>query len=49
MTHRMSVSYLMCIFRVMFCSGNVTERMRMAKESARGQVVVDMYCGIGEC
>ena len=32
----------------MFCSGNVTERMRMAKPGhAKDQVVVDMYCGVG--
>jgi tRNA G37 N-methylase Trm5/tRNA(Phe) wybutosine-synthesizing methylase Tyw3 len=52
------------ITRVMFCSGNVTERMRMGKQLAQtkkskdgsadklvvstaGQVIVDLYCGIG--
>ena len=33
--------------RVMFCSGNCTERMRMGREAVRGQVVVDLYCGVG--
>lgn len=35
------------ITRVMFCSGNVTERMRMGQQRAEGEVVVDLYCGIG--
>ena len=35
------------ITRVMFCSGNCTERMRMGREAVRGQVVVDLYCGVG--
>jgi len=35
------------ITRVMFCSGNVTERMRMGRQRAEGEVVVDLYCGIG--
>jgi len=35
------------ITRVMFCSGNVTERMRMGRYSLQGCVVADLYCGIG--
>ena len=31
----------------MFCSGNVTERMRMGRQRAIGETVVDLYCGIG--
>eukprot|EP00605_Chrysophyceae_sp_TOSAG23-4_P001484 GSChrysophyteH1.ASY1.ANO1.1621.1 assembled CDS len=35
------------ITRIMFCSGNVTERMRMGRQVCDGQVVVDLYSGIG--
>jgi tRNA G37 N-methylase Trm5/tRNA(Phe) wybutosine-synthesizing methylase Tyw3 len=35
------------ILKVMFCSGNVTERMRMSRVQAKGEVVVDLYCGVG--
>lgn len=35
------------ITRVMFSSGNVTEKARMGRMPARGQIVVDLYCGIG--
>lgn len=35
------------ILKVMFCSGNVTERMRMARVTAKGEVVVDLYSGVG--
>ena len=32
----------------MFCSGNVTERMRMGKQKdLKDNVIVDLYCGIG--
>jgi tRNA(Phe) wybutosine-synthesizing methylase Tyw3 len=41
------IPYSFDITRVMFCSGNVTERMRMAKQHSQGQVVVDLYCGVG--
>jgi len=41
------IQYSFDITRVMFCSGNITEKMRMAKESCEGQIVVDLYCGIG--
>lgn len=35
------------ITRVMFCSGNITEKMRMGKQECTGQTIVDLYCGIG--
>jgi len=35
------------ITRVMFCSGNVTERMRAARHPVKDEVIVDLYCGIG--
>ena len=31
----------------MFSSGNITEKMRVAKFDCTGQVVVDLYAGIG--
>ena len=42
-----SISFSFDITKVMFCSGNVTERMRMARQSAVGEVIVDLYCGVG--
>lgn len=42
-----AIVYGFDITRVMFCSGNVTERMRMGRENCKGQVVVDLYCGVG--
>lgn len=33
--------------RVMFSSGNGTEKARMGKTARRGEVVVDLYAGIG--
>ena len=42
------ISFSFDITRVMFCSGNCTERMRMARQTtARDQVIVDLYCGVG--
>jgi tRNA wybutosine-synthesizing protein 3 len=35
------------ITKVMFCSGNNTERMRMGALHAQGETVADLYCGIG--
>lgn len=35
------------ITRVMFSSGNVTEKARMANIGCRGEVIVDLFCGIG--
>ncbi len=37
----------LCVHRVMFSSGNVTEKARVAAFNARGQIVVDMFAGIG--
>lgn len=42
-----SIAFSFDITRVMFCSGNVTERMRMARVKATDQVIVDMYAGVG--
>jgi tRNA wybutosine-synthesizing protein 3 len=42
-----SVQYSFDITRVMFCSGNITEKIRMSKELCAGQTIVDLYCGIG--
>lgn len=33
--------------KVMFCSGNCTERMRMGKVICKDEVIFDCYCGIG--
>ncbi len=33
--------------KIMFSSGNVDERMRMGKIDARGEIVVDLFAGIG--
>uniref|UniRef100_M4BFR7 tRNA(Phe) (4-demethylwyosine(37)-C(7)) aminocarboxypropyltransferase n=1 Tax=Hyaloperonospora arabidopsidis (strain Emoy2) TaxID=559515 RepID=M4BFR7_HYAAE len=33
--------------RVMFSSGNVTEKARMANIECRGETIVDLFCGIG--
>lgn len=33
--------------RVMFSSGNVTEKARMGRIGCRGDVIVDLFCGIG--
>ncbi|KAL4169541.1 hypothetical protein KRP22_010460 [Phytophthora ramorum] len=33
--------------RVMFSSGNVTEKARMATIGCRGETIVDLFCGIG--
>mmetsp|Transcript_11000 Transcript_11000/g.41070 ORF Transcript_11000/g.41070 Transcript_11000/m.41070 type:complete len:1313 (-) Transcript_11000:885-4823(-) len=41
------VTYGFDFTRVMFCSGNVTERMRMGRVEAAGETVVDLYAGIG--
>lgn len=41
------IRYGFDVGRVMFCSGNTTERMRFAAVKARDEVVVDMFAGIG--
>lgn len=35
------------ISKVMFCSGNCTERMRMGRVKCAGEIIYDLYCGIG--
>lgn len=41
------VRYSFDVCKVMFCSGNTTERMHFAEVDATGEVVVDMFAGIG--
>ena len=41
------ISYAMDPTRVMFSSGNIDERIRMANLDAGGETVVDMFAGIG--
>jgi tRNA wybutosine-synthesizing protein 2 len=42
-----NISYGIDVIRVMFCSGNCTERIRMSKEKVEGEVIVDLYVGVG--
>lgn len=42
-----SIVYSFDAARCMFSSGNVLEKMRMARQDCRGQTVVDMFAGIG--
>ena len=41
------IRYTFDILKVMFSAGNVTERGRMGTVPAAGDVVVDLFCGIG--
>jgi len=41
------IVYCLDVTRSMFASGNGTERMRAARFPAQGEVVVDLYAGIG--
>ncbi|MFA5860328.1 MAG: class I SAM-dependent methyltransferase family protein [Candidatus Thermoplasmatota archaeon] len=41
------ISYRFDASRIMFSSGNVHERMRVARLPARGETIVDMFAGIG--
>jgi tRNA wybutosine-synthesizing protein 2 len=41
------VKYCFDVMRVMFCSGNTTERMHFSEVRAPGERVVDMFAGIG--
>lgn len=41
------VVYHLDVTRVMFSSGNTTERQRMGRMPAHGETIVDLYCGIG--
>jgi len=42
-----SIAFSFEMTRVMFCSGNVTERMRMARQVCRDEIIVDLYAGVG--
>lgn len=41
------IFYHLDITRVMFSSGNVTEKARMGSLNAAGETIVDLFCGIG--
>ena len=41
------VEYEFDATKVMFSSGNVTERKRMGELKTEGEIIVDAYCGIG--
>jgi tRNA wybutosine-synthesizing protein 2 len=41
------ILYTMDVTKVMFASGNIDERERMGTIDCRGEVVVDMFAGIG--
>jgi tRNA(Phe) wybutosine-synthesizing methylase Tyw3 len=41
------LSFSFDITKVMFCSGNNTERMRFGRLPSHGEIVVDLYAGIG--
>lgn len=41
------VNYNLDVTKCMFSSGNCSERIRMGKLPSSGQVIVDLFCGIG--
>ena len=41
------IRYVFDVTKVMFSSGNISEKLRVAEFDCRGEVVVDMYAGIG--
>jgi len=41
------IKYTFDVTRCMFSSGNITEKLRVAKWNLAGEVVVDLYAGIG--
>lgn len=41
------IKYKLDLARIMFSSGNVDERIRMGKIDARGEIIVDLFAGIG--
>lgn len=41
------IKYSFDAMRVMFCSGNTTERFHFGEIDAKGELVVDMFAGIG--
>ena len=46
-TRELGVTYGLDVTRVMFSSGNGTEKARMAGMAAAGETVVDLFAGIG--
>jgi len=42
------VRFKLDVARVMFSSGNIAERMRMGRIVQRGEIVVDLFAGIGQ-
>nr|CCA14638.1 tRNA wybutosinesynthesizing protein putative [Albugo laibachii Nc14] len=41
------IVYGLDITKTMFSSGNITEKARMAGISCKGEIIVDLFCGIG--
>ena len=41
------ITYTFDVTKIMFSSGNITEKLRVAEFDCRGEVVVDMFAGIG--
>ena len=41
------IKYKLDIAKIMFSSGNVDERIRMGRVNVRGEIVVDLFAGIG--
>ncbi|EDO48137.1 predicted protein [Nematostella vectensis] len=41
------ITYMFDVTKCMFSSGNITEKMRVAKMDCLGQVIVDLFAGIG--
>ena len=41
------IRYTFDVTKIMFSSGNISEKLRVAEFDCRGEVVVDMYAGIG--
>lgn len=41
------IKYVFDVTRIMFSSGNITEKLRLAELDCHGEVVVDLYAGIG--
>lgn len=45
--HENGVHYMMDVTKVMFSSGNIDERQRMGDLDCSGEIIVDMFAGIG--
>lgn len=41
------IKYVFDVTKVMFSSGNITEKLRVAKFDCRGETILDLYAGIG--